>query len=227
MLRAASSLLAPPLCAVCAEPCEYVDSICRTCERKVARLRPVRDEIEGLEIWSAARYEGVAREIVTKMKFAKRLTLAEVAAERMVRTVGAGNHLPCVPVPSSPARHRARGFDLAFALSRMISYGRGQTIVCLDRDDGPRQVGRARAERRGDPPVVRPINASVPLLSDDVWLVDDVVTTGSTLLACAAVLRDLGARRVRALTFARADGRPTAGRIAPLRRSDSPACEFR
>ncbi len=56
-----------------------------------------------------------------------------------------------------------------------------------------------------DPPTVRPINASVPLLSDDVWLVDDVATTGSTLLACAEVLRQHGAKRIRALTFARAD----------------------
>ncbi len=90
MLRAAASLVAPPLCALCADPCDYADSICRMCERKVARLYPVRDEIGGLEIWSAARYDGVAREIVTKMKFAQRLTLAEVAAERMIRTVGAG-----------------------------------------------------------------------------------------------------------------------------------------
>ncbi len=207
MLRAAVSLIAPPLCALCADPCEYVDSLCRTCERRVARLDPVRSEVNGLEIWSAARYDGVARELVTKMKFAKRLTLAEVAAERMLRTVGAGRDLYCVPVPPSPARQRARGFDLAYALSRIITgVGWGQTILCLERDDGPRQVGRGREERKQDPPAIRPINASVPLLSDDVWLVDDVTTTGSTLLACAEVLREQhGAKRVRGLTFARAD----------------------
>jgi len=206
VLQAAASLVAPPLCALCADPCEYRDSICRLCERKVACLYPVRDEVGGLEIWSAARYDGVARQIVAIMKFAQRLTLAEVAAERMVRTVGAGRDLYCVPVPPSPARRRARGFDLAYALSRLITFGRGQTILCLERDDGPRQVGRGREERRSDPPTIRPINASVPLLSDDVWLVDDVATTGSTLLACAEVLRQLGAQRIRALTFARADG---------------------
>ncbi|HYH62901.1 MAG TPA: hypothetical protein VD766_13620 [Solirubrobacterales bacterium] len=207
MLRAAASLIAPPLCALCAEPCEYVDSICRHCERKVARLYPVRDEIGGLEIWSAAKYDGVARDIVTKMKFAQRLTLAEVAAERMLRTVGAGRRIYCVPVPPSPARHRARGFDLAYALARLIAGEcRGQTILCLERDDGPRQVGRGREERKSDPPTIRPINVSVPLLSDDVWLVDDVATTGSTLNACAEVLlSQYGAKRVRALTFARAD----------------------
>jgi predicted amidophosphoribosyltransferase len=206
VLRAVASLVAPPLCALCADPCEYVDTICKMCERKVARLQPVRDEVAGLEIWSAARYEGVAREIVRKIKFAQRLTLAEVAAERMVRTVGAGRAVYCVPVPPSPARERARGFDLAYSLSRFITHEcRGQTVLCLERDDGPRQVGRGREERRSDPPTVRPINASVPLLSDDLWLVDDVATTGATLLSCAAVLRQLGASRVRALTFAHTD----------------------
>jgi predicted amidophosphoribosyltransferase len=205
VLRAAASLIAPPLCALCADPCEYIDSICRMCERKVARLYPVRDEVGGLEIWSAAKYEGVAQEIVAKMKFAKRLTLAEVAAERMVRTVGAGNHPYCIPVPPSPARHRARGFDLAYALARLVTRECGWMTLYLERDDGPRQVGRGRDERKSDPPKVRPINSSLPLLEDDVWLVDDVATTGSTLLACADVLGDHGAKRVRALTFARAD----------------------
>ena len=205
MLRAAASLIAPPLCALCAEPCEYVDSICRHCERKVARLYPVRDKIDDLEIWSAAKYDGVAREIVTKMKFAQRLTLAEVAAERMVRTVGAGRHPYFIPVPASPARQRARGFDLAYALARLITHECGWMTLYFERDDGPRQVGRGRTARQNDPPKVRPINASLPLLEDEVWLVDDVATTGSTLLACADVLRQQGAKRVRALTFARAD----------------------
>jgi predicted amidophosphoribosyltransferase len=39
----------------------------------------------------------------------------------------------------------------------------------------------------------------------DIWLVDDVATTGATLSACARVLRQDGTDRVRALTFARAD----------------------
>jgi hypothetical protein len=81
-------------------------------------------------------------------------------------------------------------------------------MLDLARDDGPRQVGRPRAERVADPPRIRRINAKLPLLGDDLWLVDDVVTTGATLDACAAVLREAGATRVRALTFARATDQP-------------------
>ena len=71
--------------------------------------------------------------------------------------------------------------------------------LCLRRSQGRRQVGRPRAERLASPPSVRlggaPPSAAV--------LVDDVVTTGATLGACAWALRSGGCGRVVALTFAR------------------------
>ena len=205
MLRAVASLVAPPLCALCAQPCDYPDSICRPCDRRVAALRPTRIDLpSGLEVISAAPYEGVARELVTKLKFAARLTLAEVAAERMVRAWGATRGGDLVPVPPTPARARARGFDTAYALARLVERAsRAQLCPDLSRADGPRQVGRPRAARLADPPAIARVSSSAAV-SHDVWLVDGVITTGATLEACAAALREAGAARVRALTFARA-----------------------
>jgi competence protein ComFC len=207
VLRAVASLVAPPLCALCGRACEHPDSICRPCDRRVAELRPTRFDLpSGLEVISAAPYEGVARELVTKMKFASRLTLAEVMAERMIRAWGATREGWLVSVPAAPARERVRGYDVAYALARLVSRDTwAQVAPIIERDDGPRQVGRPRDERIADPPRVRLLSEKVRLPSDDLWLVDDVVTTGATLEACAAVLREAGAARVRALTFARAD----------------------
>ena len=208
VLRAVASLVAPPLCALCGDPCEYPDSICRRCERKVAALRPSRSILPGgLDVISAAPYEGIARELVAKMKFASRLTLAEAAADRMVRAWGATREGWMVPVPPAPARERARGYDPAYVLGRLVARAApfSQVAPIIERDDGPRQVGRPRAERLADPPRVRLLSDKVRLPSDDLWLVDDVVTTGATLTACASVLQLAGARRVRALTFARAN----------------------
>jgi ComF family protein len=208
VLRAVASLVAPPLCALCGRPCDYLDSICRPCERRIAALRPTRFNLTcGLEVISAAPYEGVGRELVAKMKFASRLTLAEVAAERMVRAWGATREGWMVSVPPAPARERIRGYDLAYILGRLVTRDatRAQVTPIIERDDGPRQVGRPRTERLADPPRVRLLSEKVRLPSDDLWLVDDVVTTGATLTACAAVLNEAGATRVRALTFARAN----------------------
>lgn len=217
MLRAVTSVLAPPLCALCGGPCDYADSICRRCERQVANLRPARFTLgDGLEVISAVPYEGIGREIVTKMKFTARLTLAEVAAERMIRAWGAAREGWMVSVPPAPSRERARGFDVAYILGRLIARGAawGRVTPILERQDGPRQVGRPRSERLADPPRVRLMSDKVRLPSDDLWLVDDVVTTGATLEVCAGVLRDAGATRVRALTFARADSLGPKARAA-------------
>lgn len=216
VLRAVTSLVAPPLCALCGDPSDHKDAICWHCERQVARLPAARSTLpSGLEVISAAPYEGIAREIVTKMKFSARLTLAEVAAERMVRAWGATRGGWMVPVPPAPARERSRGFDLAYALARIVAEeAYGQVAPVIARDDGPRQVGRPRSERTADPPRIRLLSSKARLPSDDLWLVDDVVTTGATLEACAAVLRQAGVTGVRALTFARADSLGPTARAA-------------
>jgi ComF family protein len=216
VLRAVTSLVAPPLCALCGRACDYPDSICGACGRRVGELRATHFELpSGLEVISAAPYEGVARELVTKMKFASRLTLAEVMAERMIRAWGATREEWLVSVPPAPARERVRGYDVAYVLARLVSRDSwAQVAPIIERDDGPRQVGRPRDERIADPPSVRLLSDKVRLPADDLWLVDDVVTTGATLDVCAAVLREAGATRVRALTFARADSLGPASRAA-------------
>jgi predicted amidophosphoribosyltransferase len=106
-----------------------------------------------------------------------------------------------VPVPPSPLRRAWRGFDpaeeITLALGRECGLGLSQTLV---RNPGPRQVGRPRGERIGDPPRVR---ARGPAPTRAI-LVDDVVTTGATLRSCVAALREAGSTRVLAIAFAAA-----------------------
>jgi ComF family protein len=208
VLRQLSSVMAPPRCAICARPCDPERVLCAGCERKVARLKPVRSTLtSGLDVISAAPYEGIAQELVRRLKFSSRLALAEVAAERMVRAWGATRAGWLVPVPPSPARQRVRGFDDAAILARLVAREcpGAHVLPCLSRDDGPRQVHRSRRERTADPPRVTPLSESFVPPASNTWLVDDVATTGATLSACARALRVHGAQDVRALTFARAD----------------------
>jgi ComF family protein len=202
MLAELLGLVAPPRCALCTRECGLREQLCERCESGLGGLAPCLTSVPGLHAaWSAAPYEGVARDLVVALKFAARLPLARhvgaVIAERAPADLLQG---VIVPVPAAPARRRRRGFDAAEAIAAALSLETGLPLGrCLRRSQGRRQVGRPRSERLAAPPRVRlaapPPHAAV--------LVDDVVTTGATLGACARALRAGGCGRVVALTFAR------------------------
>jgi ComF family protein len=198
-----SGLLAPPRCAACARPCGSREALCERCERRLTLIAPpFGSGPPGLDAaWSSAPYEGVARELVSALKFRRLLPVAERIAVAVASRAPAGLiRGTLIPVPAAPARRRARGFDPAEEIARALSrLTRLELHPCLERADGPRQVGRPRPARLSDPPrvsVARTPPARV-LLVDDVW------TTGATLAACARALRQAGAERVSAATFAR------------------------
>jgi len=203
--RALATLVAPPLCAGCARPCSAAETICTACGRALAREPGGRALVAGLgEVTWAARYQGVARELVAALKFGGRLGLAAVLARALARPLAAGPAADAiVAVPPAPARRRQRGFDPAELIAEALAVELGLPVArCLRRADGPRQVGRRRADRLTSPPSV---SASAPPPAS-VLLVDDVLTTGATLSACASALRAAGTTRVDAAVFARALG---------------------
>jgi predicted amidophosphoribosyltransferase len=106
-------------------------------------------------------------------------------------------------VPPSPLRLRRRGFDPADLIASALAAELGLPLRrCLVRRHGPRQVGRSRAERLGDPPAIR-CRAEAP---EAAVIVDDVLTTGATIRACDTALRVRGCREVAAAVFTRALG---------------------
>jgi predicted amidophosphoribosyltransferase len=151
---------------------------------------------------SASPFDGVARLVVHGLKYARRLSLAGVAATAMLDALPAAESPQAVvPVPPGPLRWLWRGFDPAEEIAISVAARAGLPVYAgLRRGHGRRQVGRRRAERLSDPPLVWAVEAAPrqALLVDDVW------TTGATLSACAFALRDRGCRRVVALTVAHA-----------------------
>jgi predicted amidophosphoribosyltransferase len=201
--RAAAIALVPPLCAACGRSCRPTAILCTRCGRRLAAADPLLGSgPAGLDrAWSSAPYEGVARDLVAALKFRRLLPVAGLMAER-IQWLAPAHMLSgtVVPVPPAPTRLRRRGFDpageLAAALGERLS---AEVTPCLRRRGSGRQVGRRRAERVGHPPRM---HAAGPA-PRSVLLVDDVLTTGATLTACARALRTAGASRVVAVTFAR------------------------
>ena len=152
-------------------------------------------------------YDGPARAMVGALKFRGALRLADPMAALMAACAPVERlRGELVPVPLHPARRRKRGFNQAERLARALGRRTGLAVAdCLRRGGSylP-QVGRDRAARLVGPAGSVGARGAAPEVA---VLVDDVMTTGATLAACAAVLRAAGAREVNALVFARTPGR--------------------
>ena len=195
--------LLPALCSACGRACRSGAPLCTRCSRRLAESEPIGGSgPPGLDrAWSSASHEGVARDLVAALKFRHLLPVAALMAER-IEWLAPASLLSgtVVPAPTAPLRSLGRGFDPAVEIAAALAERTGLPLgLCLRRRGGARQVGRRRAQRIGHPPRVS-LREEAPR---SVLLVDDVLTTGATLSACARALREGGAIRVAAITFTR------------------------
>jgi predicted amidophosphoribosyltransferase len=203
LLHAVATGLIPPLCAACGRTCRPEAALCTRCSRRLAEADPLEGAgAPGLDrAWASASHAGVARDLVSALKFRRLLPVADLIADRIQwlapATLLSGT---IVPVPTAPLRTMARGFDPAAEVAAALARRTELPVqACLARRGGGRQVGRRRAQRIGHPPLIR-ASGQVPR---SVLLIDDVLTTGATLASCAQALRRSGAVRVVAITFTR------------------------
>lgn len=202
-LHTVAAGLLPSLCAACGRSCRPTAVVCTRCARRLAQADPLGSPgPPGLDrVWSSAPHEGAARDLVAALKFRRLLPVAGLIAER-IEWLAPASLLSgaVVPVPTARLRSMGRGFDPAGEIAAALSERTGLSLApCLSRRGGGRQVGRPRNERIGHPPHVQ-LRGAVPR---SALLVDDVLTTGATLSACARALRSAGAVRVAAITFTR------------------------
>jgi ComF family protein len=167
-----------------------------------------------LQLEWCAPFSGLVRRALHELKYAGETRLAVPLGEaiaRRWRRVGAGGDV-LVPVPVHAERARRRGYDQAELIARAA--GRELGMPCapilertrattaqfdLDRVTRATNVRDAFALRGRDATAV----GQTPLAGRWIVLVDDVVTTGATLSACAEPLLAGGATGVSAVTVAR------------------------
>jgi predicted amidophosphoribosyltransferase len=157
----------------------------------------------GLTVVAVWAHCGDAADLVRELKYGRATTVVTELAAAMAEVAPAADLVSWVP--ASPARRRQRGFDQGELLARAVARRLGLPIRrVLRRVDDEPQTSREREGRLLGPRFVgvgRRIRRHPTVL-----LVDDVVTTGSTLRSAAAVVLDRGAGEVRGLTATHAGG---------------------
>lgn len=188
-----------PLCA-CGTPLGR-SGACARCRRG---LQPVSAGC------SLGPFEGSLRLLVHELKYRGRRRVAERLAEALsaraeVRAVLSPGVL-LVPVPLHPRRHSERGFNqselLAQALARRLNLECAPACL-VRRKDTAAQTGLSAAQRRKNLAGAFVVRRRAPLLGRVVVLVDDVVTTGATVSACARALREASVAELRLCSAAR------------------------
>jgi len=161
-------------------------------------------ELEGVR--APFEMDGPARGLVHALKYRHYRAVAPAMAALMAPLPDGLDVDLFLAVPLHRSRERARGFNQSALLLRQTGWGPvGKGLVRVRRTD--QQVGQRLGERRQN--VAGAFAYGGPRLDGlTVALVDDVVTTGATMVECARVLKDAGARRVWALAFARASYHP-------------------
>ena len=205
--------VAPPLCVSCGRHAGRTEPLCAACRADLRWLGPRPARASGVELWAPLAYEGPARALVAALKFRGATGVAGAIAAQIAATapdglLGGTPPPVLVPVPLHPARRRRRGYNQAALIAAALAERTGLGVAdCLERSGADvSQVGRGRGARARAIAGAVSVRRGFPLPAQ-AMLVDDVVTTGATLAACAAALRAAGAREARAVAYARTPGR--------------------
>ncbi|MES0328473.1 MAG: ComF family protein [Gammaproteobacteria bacterium] len=191
-------------CVVCALPLPpntSEGSVCGRCQKKP----PHYDEA-----FSVFSYEQPVIWFIQQLKFNDRLTHARLlgdllAASDCIEQISADEAVCILPVPLFKKRLRERGFnqsiELARALSKKTRWPIDLNAVQRVRETVSQTGLDAKARRRN----IRGAFEVVEVLSHKhVVIIDDVVTTGSTVNELSRVLKKLGVERISVLSLARA-----------------------
>ncbi|CAN5691557.1 ComF family protein [soil metagenome] len=207
--RLLTEVVAPPACTSCGAEAA-AEPLCGPCRAMLRWLDPEPASAAGVEAWAPLGYDGPARAMVAALKFRGAAGLSRTMAAQIAAVAPPGwlDGGVLVPVPLHATRLRRRGFNQAELLAAGLADRTGLGVSdCLERRGrGTTQVGRGRGQRAEaiEGAVATRPGALVPARA---IVVDDVVTTGATLAACAHALLVSGARSVRAVAYARTPGR--------------------
>lgn len=155
-------------------------------------------------VWIRAVYDGPVKSLLYKLKFGRGVSAASPIADFLVEALP---YLPrqtvLVPVPTAPKRVRQRGYDQATLIAKNIAKMTGTShMALLERTSSSRQVGAPRSVRKKQLVSAFVVKDKKITKNTPIVLVDDIYTTGGTLIAATIALRKAGYKNIDAAIVA-------------------------
>jgi len=192
--------LLPPRCLLCQAPVGA--NCCAGCRRDLPWLQHAG------RLHAALAYEYPVDRLIARAKFGGRRDCARVLGEWLAADLLASRASPwpelIIPVPLHPRRLADRGYNQSEDIARPLAAATGARIdlrSCRRLRDTPEQSRLSASERRRN--LRGAFSAGPGIAGRRVAMVDDVITTGSTMAALARSLLDAGAASVEAWAVAR------------------------
>jgi ComF family protein len=189
--------------------CGYLgEALCSRCRDKLGFYPHVRP-VDGLLVASALYFEegDLLERLIYPLKYSHQADVVRFLVPPLreaLKLLLEPSQVILVPVPLHKKRELERGYNQAELLAAGVSLAIGAPVVNLLRrvreTESQVKVG-GRVERLGNLAGAFEVVGRIPV-GGQIVLVDDIVTTGSTLLACAEALQAAGAKDLVALTLA-------------------------
>ncbi|MDD8020590.1 MAG: ComF family protein [Acidobacteriota bacterium] len=194
-----------PVCQVCGRFLYHLsrlDSLCLDCQENLPPYELHR---------SLGSYSGRLKEAIILFKYKGKEPLAFSLAGHLYRQFEPLGLLQgvdlIVPVPLHWQKERKRGFNQAELLARWLSRFTGCPLglgILIKTRNTASQVSLEAGERELNLKGAFAVRKKELIHERIIMLVDDVYTTGTTIKECALILKEAGAREIRAITLARA-----------------------
>ena len=193
--------ITPPFCRSCGRPLKRAVSECKKCRKNRLSLTRIR---------SLAIYDEILSSIIHLLKYEQKPSLAKRLG-RMMSVLLLGDPVLSgvvelvIPVPLHPVRRRERGYNQSELLARALADSAGLPLLAnaLIRKRNTKSQTSLSPEKRFDNVAdAFSVKQSDILKDKRILLVDDVMTTGSTLHSCAEALLSGGAQEVYGITCA-------------------------
>lgn len=188
-------------CMRCAQPFECLDQVAQLCGRCLSKT-PQFDET-----FAPYLYQRSIRYLITGLKFGRQYKNARVLGQLLAEQIKSRSNLPdCVmPVPLHQFRYRQRGFNQCIEIANTLARELDLTLdlySCTRIRNTAQQTRLPARQRRKN--MSKAFAITKPLNYQHVALLDDVMTTGTTVSEMAKALKQAGVEKVDIWVCARA-----------------------